>query len=107
MLRIVALEKARIDNQTANNSRQSQANDAPVVARRASPPRFPPIHPLAAIGEFALDENGLRFLQQIFFGREKVVVSFNDRAAQPFGGKIGKLQEVFHSAPRRKDTALR
>ena len=58
MLRIVAAEETGIDHDPTNYSRQTKTDDAPVVAGRSSPARFPAVHPLAQVGILAFDEDG-------------------------------------------------
>ncbi len=88
MLGIIAAKETRIDNDAANNARQAESDDAPIETRRASPPAFPPVHPLPAIGVFPLDKNRRARLQQILFRRKKIVVGKQHRAAEFLRSKI-------------------
>src|ERR1700733_5316807 len=97
---IISGEKTRVHDRPAQNSRQAQAHNAPIVSWSPSPPRFPAVHPLSLVGVFALDKNRLRLLQQIFLGREKFVVCLHHAAAQPFRRQIHELRELVHTAPR-------
>ena len=84
MFGIIATEKTCIYNDTADDARQPETNDAPVVAGGAAAPRFPSIHPLSQIGVFAFDENRRGGLQQIFFGRKKLVIGDQHCATEFF-----------------------
>lgn len=88
MLGVVAAKVAGIDNDAANDSGKAEADDAPVEARRAAAPAFPAVHPLATIRVFALDKDRRACLQQVLFGREKVVIRDENRATQPLRCKI-------------------
>ena len=87
--RKIAAKKRRIDDDAADDSGQSETNDAPieffVETRAAAAARFPAVHPFAQIRVFALDKNGRGGFQKIFFRREKLVVGDEHRAAELFG----------------------
>src|SRR6185295_1605350 len=95
MLRIIAAEETGIDYHTANNPGQAETNDAPVKARRAPPPRLPTVHPFSQIGIFAFDKDRSGGLEQIFFGRKKIIVGEKHGAAKFFCSEINQFSE-FH-----------
>src|ERR1700741_648089 len=99
---IVAGKESSVHDDAANDSRQAEPDDAPIVAGGAAAARFPTVHPFSTRGVFSFDENGIGFLEKVFFGSKKVVVGFEHTPAEAFGGEIGELREVFHRLPRRR-----
>ena len=77
-----------IDDHAANDSRQAEANDAPVQPLGVSPARLPAIHPFAPVGVLAFNENRRRGFEQLFFRRKELVVGKQHRTTEAFGGKI-------------------
>jgi hypothetical protein len=90
-----------VDDHAANYSGQAKPDDAPIKSRRAAPARFPPVHPLAEVGVFPLDENRRRGLQKILFGCEEVVVGKQHAATQPFRSEIDEFGEVHENLPQK------
>src|SRR5204863_343658 len=73
-LGVVAPEVRRVDVDAADNARHAEPHDAPVVARLATTPRLPTVHPFAALGVLALDPDRGRWLDQVLLRREELVV---------------------------------
>src|SRR2546422_4226476 len=97
---MVAPEMIGVHRDRPDHSRDAQADDAPVVvwARPAAPPRLPPVHPLAPIGVFALEEHSAPGLEQVLLGREKLVAREERPPADARGRQI--------DATDRKSTRL-
>src|SRR6266511_5110367 len=94
MLRIISTEEAGVDHDPANYSGQSEMDDAPVVSRRAPPPRLPAVHPFSQVGVFAFDKNGRVGLKEIFLRREKLVVDDEHNTTKSFRSKINQFSKI-------------
>ena len=57
--RKISREEACVHHNAANHSRQTQSDDAPVIAGRSTASSLPAIHPFAAVRILAFDENRL------------------------------------------------
>ena len=62
---MIAEEMVGVDVEPRDHARRSEPQDAPVVARPALAARFPPVHPLAAVGVLVGDEDAAPGLQQV------------------------------------------
>ena len=71
---MIAEEMVGIDVDGANDSAQTELDDAPIIAGNAPPARLPAVHPFAVVGEFVGNENSTPGYEQMFFFREKFVV---------------------------------
>ena len=95
-LRIIAGEKRGMNVDPAGNAACAQPDDAPVVRVRAevaAPARLPAIHPLAALGVFALAPDRSRRLDQVLLRRKELVVRGDDRPAEAFRGKVDQVEK--------------
>src|ERR1041384_3766991 len=100
----VSAEERGVDDDTANHTRQSEPDDAPVVPGLAAAARLPPVHPLSAVRVFLRAPFGGVLLEEIFLLREELVVGEERRSAQLLGCEVGKVgeREITHAgAPRR------
>jgi len=94
MFRVVATEKACVDDDATNDAWKTESNDAPVKPRRPASSALPTIHPLATIGVFVRDKNRRTGLQQILLGRKKIIIRHNNRATQSLRRKIDQFSKI-------------
>jgi hypothetical protein len=87
-------EKRRVHVDAADHPGQAEPHDAPVVTRLAAAARFPPVHPLAAIGVLVLAEHGLRDLDEVLLRREELVIRRDRGAAQALRRQVHEIGEV-------------
>src|SRR5678815_3731294 len=99
MLRIIAAEETGIDHDSANYSRQAETDDAPVKSGRASPARFPAVHPLPQIGVLVFDKDRSGYLKKILFGRKEIIVGEEHSAAKPFCSEIDTVSYTHLTLP--------
>jgi hypothetical protein len=78
----------RLDVDAARDTRDTESNDAPIVARTAAAAGLPAIHPLAALGVIALAPPRCVGPDQVLLGRKELVVSGNDGSAQALGRQV-------------------
>ena len=98
-VRVVAAEEAGVDDHAADDPRDAEADDAPVVARLAAAARLPAVHLLASIGvAVGVEDRGLR-LEEVLLRREELVVRDEHHPAEAPGGEVGQRREVAHAAP--------
>src|SRR5450432_4683706 len=88
LLWIVTFEVAGIDIHAPNNSRQTQAYNAPIKPWRAAPARLPAVHPFAEIGIFVFDENRRASLEQVLFRGKEFVIGKQHRSTKSLCGQI-------------------
>ena len=93
----------RLDVHTANESARAELDDAPVVCpiktglawqKVAAAARFPAVHPLPAVGVFAVAPDGCFGEDQAFLRGEELVAGGNDTAAQPLRRQVYQVDEV-------------
>ncbi len=75
---IVPAEERRIDDHAAHDAARAEADDREVMARDALAPRFPPVHPLPAVGVLVLFPHGRRGPDEVLLLGEEVVVCVDD-----------------------------
>src|SRR5262245_32227325 len=90
---MVSQEVGGVDVEPADPSWEREPDDAPVVAGRPPPPRFPAVHPLAPIGEAVGHEHGPLGFEEIFLLGEELVVGEQGRTAEASGGEIEETRE--------------
>ena len=95
-VRVVALEVARVDDDAVDRAGKAQADQAPVVSRRAPAPRLPAVHPLAPVGVLVLAEDRPLGLDEVLLAGEELVVGGDRRAAQALRSEIRKVGESGH-----------
>src|SRR6266849_2705308 len=100
-LGIVAGEKTGVHDDAANHARKAQADNAPIMPGSAATACFPAVHPFSTSGVLSFDKNRIGLLEQILFGRKKIVVGVEHTATQANGSEIGELREIPHRFPRR------
>ena len=91
--RAVADEEVRVDVEADDRARRAQLQHAPVVAGAALAAALPAVHPLAAVGELALDEDAAPGLDQVVGAGEEVVAGAEHLAAESEGGEIDQAGE--------------
>src|SRR5947209_7380801 len=79
-----------IDVDSANDSAQTKPNHAPIVAGRATPSRFPTVHPFAPIRKLVGNENSATRPEKIFFRSEEFIIRDERRATDSFCREIDK-----------------
>ncbi len=89
----ISEEVTGIDIDGADHTRESQADDAPVVTGRALAARLPTVHPFSAVGVFVWNEDRFGGFEQVFFWREEVVTRCERDAADEFGSEIDQARE--------------
>src|SRR4029077_4204382 len=89
----IADEVTGVHDDAADVSRESQADDAPVVARLAPAPRLPAVHPFPAVRVLVLPEDRPRRLEKALLRPEELVVRRDDRAADALGGEVDEIGE--------------
>src|SRR5262249_36066734 len=92
--RIVAREEARIDDDTVNVPRETEADDRPVVAGLAPTTRFPAVHPFPAFVVDALAPFRRSRFDHPFFRGKELVVRNHDGASESLAGEIRKFREL-------------
>ncbi len=96
---VVAAEEAGVDDHAADDPGDAEADDAPVVARVASPARLPAVHLLSSIRvAIGVEDRRLR-LHEVLLRREELVVRDEHHPAEAPGGEVGQRREVAHAAP--------
>ena len=65
-------------------------------AGTAAAARLPAVHPLAAIGVLAGNEDGRVGLDEVFLLREEIVVRREHRAAELFRREVDELSEIHY-----------
>jgi hypothetical protein len=90
---IVAREERGVHVHAADPPAHPELDDAPVVARRAAPPRLPPVHPLAARCVLAGDENSRRGLDEIVLRCEEIVARRDGTPADAGRREVGEVGE--------------
>src|SRR6202020_1052126 len=87
----IPFEEAGVNDNATNDAGQSKTDDAPVITWRSAAAGLPAIHPFPARGEFPLDEDRLRWLEQVRFGSEEFVVRFQDAPAEALESQVHQL----------------
>src|SRR6267142_3068505 len=107
MFGIIAAKKAGVNYHSTNDSRQAEANDAPVKTGRPPASRFPPVHPLTLVCVLAFDKNRRAIFKQLFFRRKEFVVGDKHSAADFLGSQVHKFSKVHsHTSPQDKKQKL-
>src|SRR5215471_10931594 len=74
----------------ADYARQSQFDNAPVMARHALTPRLPAIHPFAPLRVFVGKKDASAWLQQVLLLSEELIACYERLAAELFLGEINQ-----------------
>src|SRR3954467_14253346 len=87
---MIAEEMIGIDVDLLNDAAQTQLNDTPIVSRRASPPRFPSVHPFAVVGIFIRDKHAAPWLEQILLLGKELIVRQQNATTNALRSQIDK-----------------
>ena len=90
---LVADEVVRVDVEADDRAGRAELQHAPVVAGAALAAALPAVHPLAAVGELALDEDAAPGLDQVVGAGEEVVAGAERLAAEAERGEIDQAGE--------------
>src|ERR1051326_3030631 len=96
MRRIVAAEKARVDDDAAHHAARAEAHDREVVSGRPLAAALPAVHPLATVGVLVLLPHRRVRLEQIFLLREIVVRRVEHGAAEALRREIERVAKIGH-----------